>query len=273
VNPSPEVELFRSLLSNRLGIDFGRHRQVFLENRLRRRMNQAGARSLFEYYRMVTRSGGNGRELEALVDEVSIHETSFFRNPAQFDALERLVLPDRVSVRLRAGDRRLRVWSAACSTGQEPYSIAITLAESVVLSESWDVDLWATDISTQVVAQARRGSYTPAQLDGVSTERRQRFFERKGDHFVVRSWVRRGLDFRQGNVLEGPPSASLDVVFCRNLMIYFDRDRQRQMVAKIEQNLLPGGYLFLGHTESLSGLSDGFEMVSHGRGIVYRKRT
>jgi chemotaxis protein methyltransferase CheR len=268
---SPEIELFRSLLTSHLGIDFGRQQPIFLETRLKRRMTQAGARSLYEYYRMVA-PGGDPRELDLLVNEVAIHETSFFRNPAQFELLQRVVLPDRVSVRLRSGDRRLRLWSAGCSTGQEPYSIAITLAESVVLPEKWDLGLLATDVASQALDHARRGRYTGAQAEGLSPERRQRFFERRGDALTVRSWVRRGLEFRQGNVLAGPPSGGLDVIFCRNLMIYFDRERQKCLADVLEASVAPGGYLFLGHTESLAGLSDAFSLVSLGNGIVYQRR-
>ncbi|HEX6738973.1 MAG TPA: protein-glutamate O-methyltransferase CheR [Vicinamibacteria bacterium] len=268
---SPEIELFRTLLASHLGIDFGRQQPVFLETRLRRRMTQAGARSLYEYYRMVA-PGGDPRELELLVNDVAIHETSFFRNPAQFELLQRLALPDRVSARLRSGERRLQIWSAGCSTGQEPYSIAITLAESVVLPEKWDLGLLATDVASQALDHARRGRYTVAQVDGVSAPRRQRFFERRGDAFTVRPWARRGLEFRQGNVLAGPPRGGFDVVFCRNLMIYFDRQRQKRLAEVLEAAVTPGGYLFLGHTESLAGLSFAFSLVSLGNGIVYQRQ-
>lgn len=268
---SPEIELFRSLLVSHLGIDFGRQQPIFLESRVRRRMARTGARNLFEYYRMVAR-GGNPRELDALVDEVAIRETSFFRNPAQFEMLERMVLPDRVKARLRSGERRLWLWSAGCSTGQEPYSIAITLSESMVLSEAWDLALLATDMSSQAIDHARRGGYAARQVEELSRERRQRFFAREGETFTVRPWVRRGLEFRQGNVLDGPPCGDLDVIFCRNLMIYFDRERQRRLAAVLEAGLTPGGYLFLGHTESLAGLSEGFSLISCGGGIVYQRR-
>jgi chemotaxis protein methyltransferase CheR len=268
---SPEIELFRSLLSSHLGIDFARQQPIFLESRLRRRMAQAGARSLYEYYRMVA-PGGNPRELELLVNEVAIHETSFFRNPAQFELLQRVVLPERASARLRAGERRLQLWSAGCSTGQEPYSVAITLAESLVLPEKWDLGLLATDVSSHAIEQARRGRYAGAQVEGLTVERRQRFFERRAETFTVRPWVRRGLEFRQGNVLAEPSGARFDVVFCRNLMIYFDRQRQKRLAGVLEASIVPGGYLFLGHTESLAGLSEAFALVSLGNGIVYQRR-
>ena len=210
---------------------------------------------------------------QALVDEVSIHETSFFRNPPQFDLLRDLVLPERVSGRLRASDRVLRLWSAGCSTGQEPYSLAMTLGETMVLSTTWDVRLLATDISAQALKQAARGSYTPQQMDGLSPDRLRRFFEHRSGQHTVRDWVRRGVEFVQGNLLDEPSSRDMDVVFCRNVMIYFDRESQKRLIARLTRALAPGGYLFLGHTETLAGLSDAFRMVSHERGIAYQRLT
>jgi chemotaxis protein methyltransferase CheR len=267
---APEIELFRDLLVRRSGIDFGRHREAFLESRVRRRMRQAGARSLYEYYRMVTGAGDSSPELQALVDEVSIHETAFFRNPAQFQTLESLVLPERISTRLKERRRRLHLWSAGCSTGAEPYSIAITLLEHAVLPETWDVRLTATDISTEVLRQARAGSYTVQQAEGLSDEQKRRYFERRGAHLVARSWLRRHVEFHAGNLMDGPPVFDLDVVFCRNVMIYFDRERQRRVVEMFAHAIAPGGFLFLGHTETLGG-HPAFRMVSRARGIAYQR--
>jgi chemotaxis protein methyltransferase CheR len=265
---SAEIRLFRDLLSKRSGIDFGRHRELLLENRLRRRMAEAGARSLYEYYRMVTAGEG---ELQALVDEVSIQETSFFRNPPQFELLGSVVLPERVSLRLRDGHRRLRLWSAGCSTGQEAYSLAIVLLETVVLPETWEVRVLGTDLSARALGQAVRGAYDPRQVDGLAEARLRGFFERKHGGYVARDWVRQGVEFLKGSVLDEPPLLDCDVVFCRNVMIYFDRDRQRQLVSQLARAVAPGGYLFLGHTESLAGLTDAFRMVCRGRAIAYQR--
>src|SRR5262249_23261735 len=261
VPSAAELQLFRDLLASRSGIDFGRYRESFLESRLRRRMREAGARSLYEYYRMVTAPGGEHGELQVLVDEVSIHQTHFCRNAPQFQTLEAMALPERVSTRLTQGRRRLYLWSAGCSSGQEPYSVAMSLFENTVLPETWDVRLMGTDISAQVLRQARRATYTAAQMGGVSPERQRRFFDKKGDTFAVRPWLRQRVEFRHGSLLEGPPTLDLDVIFCRNVMIYFDRATQRRLIALLARALAPGGYLFLGHTETLAGLSEGFRMV------------
>jgi chemotaxis protein methyltransferase CheR len=267
---APEMQLFRDLLVLRSGIDFGHHRAAFLESRVRRRMREAGARSLYEYYRMVTR-GADSCELQALVDEVSIHETSFFRNPAQFRTLESVALPERVSVRLRQGRRRLHLWSAGCSTGPEPYSMAMSLFEHAVLPDTWDVRLVASDVSSEVLRQARAGSYAAGQMDGVSPERLRRYFERRAGHFVARGWLRRRVEFLAGNLLDGPPGLDLDIVFCRNVMIYFDRERQRRVIDMLARAVTPGGFLFLGHTETLGGFSNAFRMVGGARGIAYQR--
>jgi chemotaxis protein methyltransferase CheR len=290
---SADVELLRNLLLARSGIDFGRHREILLENSLRRRMKQVGARSLYEYYRMLTAPGSAGVELQVLVDEISIHETSFFRNPQQFELFEREVLPQRTRARLSQGRRTLRLWSAGCSTGQEAYSMAVGVVENAVLTDAWDVQLWATDISSQALQVARRGEYAFRQLKGVSPLRLGRFFDRcpraSGERtaeahepatqanraareasYVVREWARRGLRFVLGSVLDGAPLDDLDVIFCRNVMIYFDRRRQDRLMSLLTRALAPGGYLFLGHAET-PGAAKGLRMVSRGLGIAYQR--
>ncbi len=265
-----EIDLFRALLLDRSGIDVGAQRGTFLLERIRRRMTRAGARSLYEYYRMVAAPHAQ-RELQGLVNDVQIHETSFFRNPAQFALLGAVALPDRVGERLKGGKRRLVLWSAGCSTGQEIFSIAMTLQESVVLSPTWDVRLVGTDVSTQALELAGAGVYGRAQMEGVSEERRRRFFRRRGDEYAVRDWARRGLELQRGNLLDEPTVRDADVIFCRNVMIYFDRAGQKRLLQRLRDALSPGGYLFLGHTESLYGASESFQMIAHGRGIAYQR--
>jgi chemotaxis protein methyltransferase CheR len=267
---APELTLFRQLLTSRAGMVFGPSRRAFLEGRLRGRMEKAGARSLYEYYRMVASPAGH-RELQALVDEVSINETQFFRNPAHFDFLGSTALPGRLRTRRDEDSKTMRIWSAGCSTGQEIYSIAMVFFETAVFHESWNLMLVGTDISTRAIQQARAGTYDERQILDVPLERRRRFFERKAKAYSVRTWARRGIDFVCGNILDGPPWNDVDVIFCRNVMIYFDTASQKKLVARIADSLAPGGYLFLGHTETLRGVSDRFRTVSLRPGIAYRK--
>jgi chemotaxis protein methyltransferase CheR len=265
-----EIELFRSLLSRHSGMDCTRHGTAFLERRLLRRMTLSGARSLYEYYRLVTTPGGP--ELQALVDDVSIHETSFFRNPAHFEALGELVLDEVVARRVRAGRRELRLWSAGCSTGQEPWSLAIALFEGLLVHLTWDVQIVASDISSRALARARRGVYTADETQGLAPERRARFFETCPEGWRVRAFLRRGVEFQLGNVLHAAPGDDFDVIFCRNVMIYFEAPVQQRLLAGLCQALAPGGFLFLGQTEGLGECALPLEMVTSGGALFYRKR-
>jgi chemotaxis protein methyltransferase CheR len=267
---SAEMSLFRQLLTSRAGMTFGDSRHAFLEGRVRGRMTKVGARSLYEYYRMIAAPTG-ARELQELVDEVSINETSFFRIPSHFDFLATTALPARLRVRREARSKRLRIWSAGCSTGQEVYSIAMVYLETAVFHESWDLSIVGSDISAKALAQARTAAYDKRQMDEMTPARRQMFFDRKGERHVVRSWVKKGIEFMRGNILDGPPWNDVDVVFCRNVMIYFDPPHQQRLIGRIAEALAPGGYLFLGHTETLRGMSEAFRMVSLRPGIAYQR--
>jgi chemotaxis protein methyltransferase CheR len=266
-----EMDLFRALLATRAGMTFGRSRDAFLEGRLRRRMVKSGARSLYEYYRIVTTPGIGAPELQELVDEVSVNETSFFRNPSHFDFLGRTALPERMRERQQAGNKKLHIWSAGCSTGQEAYSIAMVYLETAVFHESWELSLVGTDVSSRAVHQARAGEYEDRHLEGVSQDRLQRFFEPKAQRRSVRPWVRRGIEFLRGNLLDGPPWPDADIVFCRNVMIYFDADSQKRLARRLADVLVPGGFLFLGHSESLRGLTNAFRMITLRPGVAYQR--
>jgi chemotaxis protein methyltransferase CheR len=268
--PTAEMNLFRQLLTSRAGMTFEDSRHAFLEGRVRGRMTKVGARSLYEYYRMVAAPTG-ARELQELVDEVSINETSFFRMPSHFEFLAQTALPARLRVRREARSKRLRIWSAGCSTGQEVYSIAMVYLETAVFHESWELQLVGTDISAKALAQARAAAYDKRQLNDVSPARRQMFFDRKGERYGVRAWVKKSIDFMRGNILDGPPWGDADIVFCRNVMIYFDPLHQQRLISRIADALAPGGYLFLGHTETLRGVSEAFRMVSLRPGIAYQR--
>jgi chemotaxis protein methyltransferase CheR len=267
---SAEMNLFRQLLTSRAGMTFGDSRHAFLEGRVRGRMQKVGARSLYEYYRMIVEPAG-ARELQELVDEVSINETAFFRIPSHFEFLASTVLPARMRVRRGNRSKRLRIWSGGCSTGQEVYSIAMVYLETAVFHESWDLTLVGTDISVKALAQARTGTYDKQQMKDVSMARRQMYFDRRADRYSARAWVRRGVDFVRGNILDGPPWNDVDVIFCRNVMIYFDAHHQQRLIRRLADALAPGGYLFLGHTETLRGMSGQFRMVSLRPGIAYER--
>jgi len=265
-----EFRLFRELIYDECGVSLGSEKKTFLESRLRRRMDELCIKSGYEYYCMVTAPSGRSQELPRLLDSLMICETSFFRNLPQFDLLRDVVLPSIVEKKLSMGTRILRVWSAGCSTGQEPYSAVITLLESLPDFDSWAIRVFASDLSFTALERAQNGLYRPDQLKGIDEARMARYFKQQNGHYVMNEGVRKRVIFDYHNLKNDNGLRGLDIIFCRNVMIYFDAEEQRKLVSRFANCLVPGGFLFLGHAESLQGLSTRFAMIHRNKGIAYR---
>jgi chemotaxis protein methyltransferase CheR len=265
-----EFGLFRDLIYDECGVRIGNEKRAFLESRLRRRMGALGVTTALEYYGLVRYSKTRMQEMPALLDIMMICETSFFRNQPQFDLLNDFVLPEIISNKLRANSRLIRVWSAGCSTGQEPYSAAMALLERVPEPESWNLRVFASDLSFTALERAQSGVYSADQIRGLREPYTSKYFRRENGNYVVNEDVKRRVIFDYHNLKHDNGLRSLDVVFCRNVMIYFDVEEQRRLITRFTNCLVPGGYLFIGHAESLQGLSQKFAMVHHDKGIAYR---
>ncbi len=265
-----EFRLFRELIYEECGISLGVEKKTFLESRLKRRMVELGIKSGYEYYCIITAPNGKSLELPMLLDSLMICETSFFRNQPQFDLLREVVLPDIVAKKVRAGTRLLRVWSAGCSTGEEPYSAVMTLLDSLPDLESWTIRVFASDLSFTALERAQCGLYRADQLKGVDPQCIARHFWPENGHYVMSEGVRKRVIFDYHNLKHDNGLRGLDIVFCRNVMIYFDAEEQRKLVNRFANCLVPGGFLFLGHAESLQGLSTRFAMLHRNKGIAYR---
>jgi chemotaxis protein methyltransferase CheR len=265
-----EFRLFKDLIYSECGVSIGTEKRTFLESRLRRRMDELGIRSGYEYYCLVKHSQGRSQELPSLLDTLMICETSFFRNQPQFDLLRQVVLPEIIDKKERAGTRLIRVWSAGCSTGQEPYSAVIAMLESVTEVESWTLRVFASDLSFTALERAQCGIYREDQLKGIEPGWIAKYFRRENGHFALSDAVKRRVIFDYHNLKHDNGLRGLDMVFCRNVMIYFDSEEQRRLVTRFGNCLVPGGYLFLGHAESLQGLSSRFSMVHRSKGIAYK---
>jgi chemotaxis protein methyltransferase CheR len=210
-----------------------------------------------------------------LLDEVTIPETHFFRNPPQIRALRQHVLPELM--RQAAGRRTLRIWSAGCSTGEEPYTIAMLVRELIPANAGWDVQIIATDISTRALTAAKAGKYRERSFVMTDPIDRQRFFvlDAESRAYVVRPEVRDLVEFRHHNlVADAPPfePGEADLVLCRNVTIYFDRDTTKRLMMRMHTTLRDGGYLFLGHAETLWQISTDFSLVSLGDAFLYRRQ-
>jgi chemotaxis protein methyltransferase CheR len=265
-----EFKLFRDLIYEECGFYFGADKRIFLESRLRRRMEDLGIRTIHEYYCLVKRSEVKGKELPALLDILMICETSFFRNLPQFDLLRRVVLPELILRKERTASRVLRCWSAGCSTGQEPYSAVMAILETLPEESGWSIRAFASDLSFTALERAQKGLYRPDQLKGVDEGLASKYFRKENGNFLVSDRVKQHVIFDYHNLKHDNGLRGLDIIFCRNVMIYFDIEEQRRLINRFANCLVPGGYLFIGHAESLQGLSNRFTMVHQNKGIAYR---
>lgn len=260
-----EFNRVRKLVHSFCGVDLT-GKQVLVDSRLRRKVQELGFPSLDAYLAQVQ---GDQRSalFSGFIDLLTTNHTSFFREVQHFDLLKGRILPD-----LPAGTR-IRIWSAACSSGEEPYTIAFTLFESLGEAAFKRSEILATDISTRVLEKAKRGLYPLDALSAVSSPVRRRCLLKGTGAYdgqcLMKREVRDLITFRHFNLLEDcSPFGHFDVIFCRNVMIYFDGETQEQLVNRLAARLHPGGYLLIGHSESLKGLQQPLQYVSPA---TYRK--
>lgn len=252
---------------------------IYLDESRRRSLGQVIARRMarhrlgrWEEYLSLLDSPGGPAEMAALLEEVVNTETAFFRNPRHFRALAEVVLPELD--RARPPNTPLRLWSAGCSTGQEPYSIAITVAELFGLPPRRPVEILATDISTRALDYTREGLYTPKQIERVEPSYQERYFRPQGGGFRVHPALRELVRPYQLNLVAAPfPPffSAIDVIFCRNVTIYFQVETSRDLMGNLHRCLHEGGYLFIGFSETLWQIFDAFERVEAGGAFFYRK--
>jgi chemotaxis protein methyltransferase CheR len=253
------------------GINLGPAKKELLKARLAKRLRATGCRNVNQYMRLLE-SDDTGSELVNFLDCITTNKTDFFREPQHFDFLVKEVLPNLE--RLTKG-QPLRIWSAACSTGEEPYTIAIVLMENKSYWERMGVWLLASDLSTRVLEHGRRGIYAMERVQGIPRQILTRYFQKgrnRWEGFVrVRPELRAMVNFQRINLMD-PFSFDrpLHIIFCRNVMIYFDKPTQERLVEKFYHCLVPGGLLFVGHSESLTGIKHRFRFV---RPAIYRRES
>ncbi|MFZ5811786.1 MAG: CheR family methyltransferase [Thermodesulfobacteriota bacterium] len=270
-----EFVQMRDFIYSQSGIFVADSRRYLIENRLASRLKELNLKTFAEYYYYLQYDPGRRQELNRLFEVITTNETSFYRNPPQLKIFQDNILPE-VLERLRARrERRLRIWSAGCSTGEEPYTLAIILMETLRAElPSWDIRIIANDLSEAVLAAARQGYYTEYSLRTTPREIVARYFIQDGPRFVIRPEVRRLVAFGQINLSDRAQLKRVErsqVVFCRNVIIYFDDEMKKSVIGAFYDNLLPGGFLFIGHSESLHNISRAFRPKQYPGAIVYRK--
>jgi chemotaxis protein methyltransferase CheR len=267
-----DFNALRTLVRQHTGISLSDAKRELVYGRISRRLRALGLETFRDYRSLLTKDP-QGREIVEFCNAITTNLTSFFRESHHFDFLRDQVLRPLAA---RPPGRRIRIWSAGCSTGEEPYSIAMTIREALPDASRHDIKILATDLDSEVLARGRAGVYAADRIKGMSKERISNFFREKTDSGVTRYTVVHQLSelitFNQLNLMnELPMRGPFDVIFCRNVVIYFDKDTQRDLFRRYAQLQRPGDVLFLGHSESMFKVSDAYTLV--GRTIYRRNET
>jgi chemotaxis protein methyltransferase CheR len=265
-----ELSEIRMLIEERTGIHFDESRERFLSTRVREHMHERKYTRVSELLRAVRKTNV---EYDSFLERMLTQETSFFRYPAVYEAFEKRVLPEIHVSKFWKNPRTLRVWSAGCSTGEEPYSIAITIADSLSFADAWNVEILATDVGKQALKHAEKGIYSGRSLAGVNEKQLATHFTKVENKHLVKPRLKKMISFAPMNLAAPVYVGRMDLIFCMNVLIYFTEDRRRALVQRFYEALEPGGYLFLGHSESISKMPVKFQAIVLGDCILYRKPT
>jgi chemotaxis protein methyltransferase CheR len=275
-----EMERFLEFFYRRTGMHFTAAKRYFVDRRVAERMAALGQSSLRGYLMHLRYDDAGGAELQALINAMTVNETDFYREEYQFRCLAQSLLPEIVARRAAAGEPAspLRIWSLPCSTGEEPYSIAMQLIEGWAGLAEHDVEIHGSDIDTTVLARARAGLYDERALHLLSSALRGRYFQATQEgQFRIDPSLREVVTFSQVNLSDAQQMRAtvgrFDVIFCRNLLIYFDDAARRAAAASLFESLREGGFLCLGHSESMSRISSLFTVRKFADVIVYQKRS
>jgi chemotaxis protein methyltransferase CheR len=283
-----ELKLLQALVYQECGMHFDERRAHFLQDRLQRRLRECQLDSFYSYYRLLISDQGK-QELALLLENLTVNETSFFRNRAQLDLFQKYIFEDLLRRKQERRDYSVRIWSAGCSTGQEAYTLAMLMADGLayyymrnplpfdmptpkpLIPPPWKVEILASDISYSVLRAGQEGIYTENQMASVDYGYRLRYFDKLGERYAVKKAVKELVHFDFHNLKTEYLPQRNDIIFCRNVMMYFDEAEQKRLVNKFARCLNSDGYLFVGHAESLLGLTEKFAMVHRNSGTAYQR--
>lgn len=266
-----EFTLFSRLVLEKAGINLHEGKKELVRSRLSRRLRAKKMDRFKDYYKFLL-ADESGEELIHMLDAISTNLTSFFREPKHFDFLEKTALPTVLAGK-KTRIKQINIWSAGCSSGEEPYTLSICLHEFAEKVSDLDIRILATDISTKVLTTAANGVYHKSQIQTIPPIVLRKYFQRGRDrwneHFRLKPFVRNTIQFQRLNLMEPFPfNNKFQIIFCRNVMIYFDKTVQNKLVNKYYDCLEPGGYLFIGHSESLMGTEHRFKYIQP---TIYQK--
>jgi len=266
-----QFKLFQSFINRKTGIFFDEKKKYFLESRISSRLEECGLEDPEEYFYLINQ---DPEELSAFVSSITISETYFFRDYPQLKMFAEEILPSVCEEKRKKGVKSLRVWSAGCSTGEEPYTIAIILLEMLEDFNSWTVDILGTDINIKSLRKCKEAVYSPRSVKDVPFEYKRKYFISSDTRYVLKPEVKMLVRFDYLNLNDRIKMQSMrgfDFIFCRNVLIYFDTETSKKVISYFYDALNKGGYIFLGSSESISRLSSAFKLVRFKGGLAYMK--
>lgn len=275
--PDPTYLKIRDLVYHTSGIYQAQEKLYLLFSSCGRRMRELGIEQPMEYLDRLISHADRQSELRLLLNEITIGETYMFRHPPQLEALRNVILPELIKLKTQIGFKRLRFWSAGCSTGEEPYTLAIFLLEHNKLLDGWTYDILASDLNDNSLEKARAGIYGDYALRNTTEAQRRKYFKDLGNKmFQVNDQVKSLIRFERINLSDENKmlfQKGMDVIFCCNVLIYFDLASKKRVVRRFYSNLVPGGYFFMGHAESLFQIDDTFRLIHFPKTTAYAKAT
>ncbi len=269
--PEEIFRFLRDMFYQHCGVYFDDQSKYFVEGRLQNSLQRLQFDNFKDYYYFLKYDRRSQEEFSNVIDLLTIHETYFFREDQQLKAFTDEILPELLTT--RASAKSLRIWSAGCSTGEEPYTLSVLILENAALKD-WKIEIFASDISQRVLQTARRGIYTGSSLRVMNPYHLSKYFHKEEHGYRIDDPVKKNVTFLHLNLLDTDKMVfinSLDIIFCRNVIIYFDQEAKKKIIATFNQKLNPGGYLLLGHSESLINLSTAFSLRHLKHDMVYQK--
>ncbi len=272
INPADLIPI-RDLIADTSGLYFDKKKFYFLEKRISKRIKATNTQSARNYFRLL-KLGKSADELQHLITSLTTNETYFFRYLPQLESFIEEALPEVCKRKTENKERHLNIWSVGCSSGEEPYTLSILLKEQLENHESWNIRLIASDIDEKVLEKAKKGIYGKRSVKDVPEDILERYFVRKDTKFEICEEIRKSVEFYPLNLMDRDAMremGDMDIVFCRNVLIYFDEKARKQAVNLIYDCLVPGGFIFLGHSESVGKISATYKLVKFKKTLSYQK--
>ena len=261
-----DFEKYRALVYKESGIHFTSTNRSILESRLKERLREKSLNTVNEYFALI--SGDQG-ELKSFLDSITTNLTRFFRNQAHFDALENYVVPELIKIKKASGSNTIKIWSAGCSTGEEPYTVAMLLSE--ILPAPFKYEIVASDLSLKCLMEAKAGFYAENKIVGVPDAYLKKYFEKVEKGYNINPDLMNKIRFDYHNLNNESGLQNMDIVFCRNVIIYFDETAQKAVIDRFWNSMAPKSFLFIGHSESLFGMNTKFEFIKTQWATLYGK--